>query len=158
MCGEEGRWPYPRESWVEVPLTMHQGLTWKEREDSRQTPTWNTEFWPHSPYPFLALVIIQPEGLGSGWEETIHRRAQAYLDVIWCVKEMAWEKVWKHPNVVDWPKETKQKDVRRAQQQTFIERLKKCHVQSRKSSPGKFSKETYAKRFIYKVIHCNMVW
>lgn len=94
--------------------------TWKGH---LQSSTCIAEFWPHSHHPFPALVLPS-WGLRTGGEENIHRTVQAYLDVIWRVKEMAWEKVWKHSNIVDWPRKAKRKDIRRVHVKCLLKALK----------------------------------
>lgn len=101
-------------------VSSTQVSTWRRHLPSS---TWIAEFWPHSHHPFPALVLPSCR-LRTGGEENIHRTVQAYLDVIWRVKEMAWEKVWKHSNIVDWPRKAKQKDIRRLHGKCLLKALK----------------------------------
>lgn len=74
-----------------------------KRKGELQTSTWNTEFWPDSLPCTLsqALVTTQPGGPVPSERKPSTERDQAYLDFIWCIKEVAREKVWKHSDIVD---------------------------------------------------------
>lgn len=85
-----------------------------KKKGALQTSTWNTGFWPHTLLlPLPGLGDCPARGPVPG-ERNHAQKAQAHLDLIRWIKEMSREKVWKHSNIVDWQKEAKQKDVRRA--------------------------------------------
>ena len=122
MCGE-GRCSFPRDSleqWYPSLCIKYSGEYLKATP-----PVIHLDFriLATLPSPLPSPGITQLGAQDSG--RVKHpQNIQAYLDVIWHGKEMAWEKVWKHPNVVDWPRKAKQKDIRRLHGKCLLRALK----------------------------------
>ena len=123
MCGEEGRCSFPRDSleqWYPSLCIKYSGEYLKGTPPVIHLHCRILTTLP-SPLPSPGITQLGAQDWGRG---NIHRTVQAYLDVIWRVKEMAWEKVWKHSNIVDWPRKAKRKDIRRVHVKCLLKALK----------------------------------